>query len=48
MSFEIGALIPFLATSTGGLTAILLSWLLPQTPTANSSVGSADGEIANI
>ncbi len=37
------------ATSTGGLTAILLSWLLPQTPTpANSSVGSADAEIANI
>ncbi|WP_373542292.1 nucleobase:cation symporter-2 family protein [Chamaesiphon sp.] len=34
------------ATSTGGLTAILLSWLLPQTPTFTSSVRSADGEIA--
>jgi xanthine permease XanP len=36
------------ATSTGGLTAILLSWLLPQTPTANSSVASTDAEIVNI
>ncbi|AFY92144.1 uracil-xanthine permease family protein [Chamaesiphon minutus] len=34
------------ATSTGGLTAILLSWLLPQTPTANSAP-SAEREIAN-
>ncbi len=34
------------ATSTGGLTAILLSWLLPQTPTATNSVLPADGEIA--
>lgn len=35
------------ATSTGGLTAILLSWLLPQTPTPANSV-LADREIANI
>ncbi len=35
------------ATSTGGLTAILLSWLLPQPPTPATSVVS-DGEIANI
>jgi xanthine permease XanP len=34
------------ATSTGGLTAILLSWLLPQNPTANSAP-SAEREIAN-
>jgi xanthine permease XanP len=36
------------ATSTGGLTAILLSWLLPQTPTPTNPVLPADGEIANV
>lgn len=36
------------ATSTGGLTAILLSWLLPSNPTPANSVVSVDGEIADI
>jgi xanthine permease XanP len=36
------------ATSTGGLTAILLSWLLPQTPTPANSAPPVEGEIANI
>ena len=37
------------ATSTGGLTAILLSWLLPPNPTpAASSVVAEDGEIVDI
>lgn len=30
------------ATSTGGLTAILLSWLLPQTPASANSVVTAE------
>jgi xanthine permease XanP len=36
------------ATSTGGLTAILLSWLLPQTPTPANAALPADGDIANV
>lgn len=35
------------ATSTGGLTAILLSWLLPQNPVPTGAV-SADKEIADV
>ncbi|WP_309738299.1 nucleobase:cation symporter-2 family protein [Chamaesiphon sp. OTE_20_metabat_361] len=34
------------ATSTGGLTAILLSWLLPQPSTSTDPAVSTDGEIA--
>lgn len=36
------------ATSTGGLTAILLRWLLPPNPTPADSAVSADGEITDI
>lgn len=36
------------ATSTGGLTAIFLSWLLPRNPTSANSIIAEDGEIADI
>lgn len=36
------------ATSTGGLTAILLSWLLPSNPTSANTVIAEDGEIADV
>ncbi|GFE67462.1 uracil-xanthine permease family protein [Chroococcus sp. FPU101] len=36
------------ATSTGGLTAILLSWLLPKSPEWGRTVVSEDGEIVDV
>ncbi|NEQ29316.1 MAG: xanthine permease XanP, partial [Microcoleus sp. SIO2G3] len=36
------------ATSTGGLTAILLSWLLPSNPTSEKSIVAEDGEIVDV
>lgn len=36
------------ATSTGGLTAILLSWLLPESPELGGTVVSEDGEIVDV
>lgn len=36
------------ATSTGGLTALLLSWLLPKSPELGETVVSEDGEIVDV
>jgi xanthine permease XanP len=36
------------ATSTGGLTAILLSWLLPENPVPVEAAIAEDGELVDV